>query len=45
MITEDFKVKKIRNNINPKRKLELTLQRLCIPVKDQILDVLAGENN
>lgn len=39
--TEDFKVKNTRNNISPRRKLELTLQKLCIPVKDQIYDVLA----
>lgn len=43
--TEDFQVKITRNNISPKRKLELTLQKLCVPVKDQIHDGLAMKKN
>lgn len=43
LLTKDLKVK--HTKISPKRKPELILQKLCIPVKDQILDVLAGKNN
>lgn len=32
------------NNVSPKKEPELILQKLCIPVKDQIPDLLAGKN-
>lgn len=32
------------NNVSPKKETELILQKLCIPVKDQIPDVLAGKS-
>lgn len=44
LLTEDFKVKNTKIMLSPKNKPEHILQKLCIPVKDQIPDVLAGKN-